>query len=323
MASGLGDLKPVYLITGSEQLLLDQAVSRLHQRFVDAGGTDFDITHFDGENASVDEVVGVSNTLPFGAERRLVVVKNADKLNKESHETLAAYAGDPSPYAVLVLLAPKLAKNTRLYKAVDKLGGAAEYKAPAKKDYPRWVADAFAARGRRLAPDAAELMVRLVGYDLRRLEIEIEKVIAFAASKESLGRDDVEGVVIASAGASVFEFLDALADRNAARAMRLLARLLADGESVYGLHAMSVRRIRDLITARSLGERGERGVGPLARTLGRPDWQIKQLPRQADGFADGELDGLLRRAAATEAGMKTSREARLAFERGVLAVCGA
>lgn len=322
MPDTLADLKPVYLIYGSEQLLLDQALARLTGRFEEAGGTDFDIDRFDGESASADSIIGAANTLPFGAERRLVVVRSADKLGKSGLDALAAYASDPSPYAVLVLVAEKIAKNTKLFKAVDKLGGASEFKAPKPREYPSWVSQAFAARGRKASPDAAELLVRSVGRDLRHLEVEIEKVIAYAGSRTEISREDVAQVVSATATASVFEFLDALGDRDCTRAMRLLAQLVSDGESVHGLHAMSVRRVRDLIAAESLAARGERGVAALASELRRPDWQVRQLPRQAERFSEGELVGALNDAAQAEAQMKTGRDPRLVFERWVLGVCG-
>ena len=79
---------------------------------------------------------------------------------------------------------------------------------------------------------------------------------------------------------------------------------------------------RDVIAAGALLDRGSLSVGELARTLGRPDWQVRNLPRQARSFTSDELVGLLRAAAAAEAEMKTSRDARLVFERWIVKVCG-
>ena len=322
MSATLSDLKLVYLIYGTEDLRLTQALARLKKRIGDVADLDFNSDTFDGENAKADDIVASCNTMPFLSERRLVIVKNVDKMGADGWNVLAAYAANPSPTTVLVLVATKLAKNTRLYKAVDKLGGAAEYAAPRKSEYPREVQRIFADRGKTIALDAAELLVTAVGYDLRRLSAEADKTVAFIGPRAEVTRADIEQVASTTAPSSVFEFTDALANRDCRGALKLLADLLGDGESVYGLHALSLRTLRDLIAASSVIERGSGSLAEIAKAVGRPDWQVKNLPRQARGFTSKELVDALRSAAASEAQMKTSRDPRLVFERWIVKVCG-
>lgn len=321
MSSSVSDLKPVYLIFGSEQLKLDQALARLKDRAAEGADLDFNYSQFDGESADIDEVVAACNTLPFASERRLVVLRNVDKVAKTGLDALTAYAENPSETTVLVMVAVKFAKNLKLYKAVQSLGGVAEYAAPRKTEYPAEVARLVSERGKEISRDAAELLVTVVGYDLRRLSVEVDKAVAFVGERSEIGRSDIEQVAATTAPTSVFEFLEALGDRDCRRSLRLLADLIGDGESVYGLHAMAVRQVRDLIAARSLLDRGRGGVAELARELGRPDWQVKRLARQASRFRQEELAALLRGAAASEADMKTSRDSRLAFERWIVSAC--
>jgi DNA polymerase-3 subunit delta len=266
-------------------------------------------------------MVAACNTLPFASERRLVIVKNADKLAKSGQDLIADYATNPAPTAILVLVAAKVAKNTRLYKAVDKLGGVAEYAAPRKTEYPREVQRMFADRGKRAGLEAAELLVEAVGYDLRRLSAEVDKVVAFVAARDEVTRADVDEVASTTARSSVFELTDALANRDCATALRLLDGLLGNGESIFGIHALSLRTLRDLIVARSLIDRDRGSLADIARAVGRPDWQLKNLPRQARGYTGEELVNALRAAAETEAEMKTSRDPRLAFERWIVKTC--
>ena len=322
MTASLADLKTVYLIYGTEDLRLSQALERLRKRVGEAAALDFNSDSFEGASANADDVVAACNTLPFLSERRLVVVKSVDRMAKSGQDTLAAYAADPSPTTVLVLTAAKLAKNTRLFKAVDKLGGAAEYAAPKKPDYPREIQQMFAERGKRIDLDAAELLVAAVGYDLRRLNAEADKAIAYVGTRPEVTRADIEQVASTTATSSIFELSDALANRDAHTALRLLADLLGDGESVFGIHAMALRTVRDLIAARSSIDAGRGGLSDIAKAIGRPDWMVRNLPRQARGFTSAELVDALRSAAEAEAQMKTSRDSRLVFERWIVRVCG-
>jgi DNA polymerase-3 subunit delta len=320
-ARSLSDLKSIYLIYGSEELLLSQALARLTKRIGESADLDFNSDTFEGESANADDVVAACNTLPFLSERRLVVVKNVDKMAKAGQDRLAEYGADPSPTTVLVLVAAKMAKNTRLYKAVDKLGGIAESAVPRKSEYPGVVQRMFADRGKKTTLDATELLVSAVGYDLRRLSAEIDKAIAFVGERPEVTRADIQQVASSTAPTSVFEFTDAVANHDVHAALRLLNELLGNGESIFGIHALTLRTVRELITARTLIDRGQGSVGELMRAVGGPDWRMKKLAQQARRYSSEELVGALTKAAATEEKMKTSRDARLVFERWIVEVC--
>lgn len=316
----LGDLKPVYLIFGEEELLLERAVRRLRERLSEVADLDFNFDVFDGENADVDDVLAAANTLPFMSDKRLVVVRAADKLSSAALAALSDYAANPSDQTVLVLVARKIAKNTKLYKNIEKNGQAFEWVKPKRSEYPREVVRMFADRGRQVTVDAAEVLVRAVGRDLRRLESEVGKVIAYAGDKPSLTRDDMEMVVAFVAPLSVFDLTDAIGGRDCRGALRLLALLIGQGESVHGLLAMTTRHVRSLLAARALLDRGQRGA--LGRELGMPDWQAKKVAQQAQRFTTAELVDALRGLADAEYQMKTSRaDARLVLERWMVSLC--
>lgn len=320
----MSDLKPVYLIYGPEELLLDQAVERLKQRLSAIADLDFNLDVFDGDTSQPADVVAAANTLPFMSERRLVILRKADRMTADALGVLADYAADPNPGTTLVLVASKMAKNLRIYKAVDALGGVAEYKAPAKREYAHTVVGMFADRGRKVGLDAAEVLVRAVGYDLRRLSVEIEKVISFTGAEITISRHEIEQVMSTTAPTSIFDFLDALGSRDCREAMRILSALLDEGESVHGVHAMSVRHVRSLLSARALLDRNEPGsqTALISREIGVREWQARNLATQARRFDAAELVDALLSAAEGEGKMKTSRDPRLVLEIWVLEVCG-
>jgi len=322
MAADLSDLKPVYLIFGSEQLLLDRAVRRLKERFAKVADLDFNLETFDGDSASADDVTNAANTMPFMSDRRLVIVRGVDKMSAADQGVLADYAKDPAPYTALVLVATKVNRGSRLYKAVDALGGASEYPAPKRGEYPAEVTKLFAEHGKRASADAARALVEAVGRDLRRLDSEVDKVVAYVGDRATVDVKDIRAV--ASVGdVSVFEFLDALGSRDAGMALRLLGRLLGAGESVHGILAMGVRHIRSLLGARALMDRRTR-VEEMAPALGMAPWQVRNVVGQAGNFTQTELSCALRAAAATEAELKSgAMDGAIVLERWVIGVIGA
>jgi DNA polymerase-3 subunit delta len=321
MAQQTADLKAAYLIVSEQALLVDQALSKLKRRVGETGDLDFNMQVFVGESASVDDIIVACNTMPFASELRLVIVTGVEKIGKDALDSLAGYVADPSPTTVLAVAGEKLAKNTRLYKAIERLGGVVDRKLD-KREVPGVVRSLFEQRGKSVTSDAAEELVAAVGYDLRRLSAEIDKAVAFVGARTEITREDVSAVTATTAPTSIWEFVEALGDRDCRRALARASALIGEGESVFGLHAMAVRTLRDLIAVRSLIDRGRSGSGDIAREMGRPDWQVRRLVRQARGFRGGELVDLLREAAQSEANMKTSRDSRLVLERWIVKVCG-
>lgn len=322
MSDGVADLKPVYLIHGTEELLLQRGLERLKDRFAAVADLDFNLETFDAGAAAVEDVVNAANTLPFMAERRLVVLRHVEKLNAEAQDALAEYAEDPARHTVLVLVGLKLAKGSRLYEAIERLDGVFEYKAPKRAEYGSAVVKLFAGIGKKIGTDAAEALVRAVGRDLRRLSVEADKVCAYVGDAGTVTLEDVERVMSETAPTSVFEFLDAFGGRDVRDALRLLGRLLEDGEAVHAVHAMAVRHVRNLIGARSVLDRGG-GQSSVARELGMPEWLARRLIGQANRWTAGELAEALVAAGRVDGEMKTSRvQPRLALETWLAACAG-
>jgi DNA polymerase-3 subunit delta len=313
-------LKPVYLIYGAEELLIDRQVRSLRERLSEVADLDYNYRVFEGPDHDVGDILSAANTLPFMSEKQLVIVRDVDQMPGEAREAFVEYAQNPAPHTCLVLVARRMAKNTRLHKAVAATGGVHEFASLKPSEYPREVVRMFEDHGKKVDRDAAGALVDAVGRDLRALSSEVDKLVAHAGTKKRLVRDDILEVVSETSPTSIFEFLDALGARDAEGALRLLARLTSEGERVHGMHAMAVRHVRDLISTRALIDRDE--TPNLASALGKPDWIVRKLVSQCERFEAAELSRALGDAAEWEARMKTSRvEPRLALERWVVSVC--
>jgi DNA polymerase-3 subunit delta len=319
MASAdLADLKPIYLIYGSEELLLERAEKRLRDRLAAVADLDFNMETFNGDSASAADVVNAANTIPFMSDRRLVVVRDVDKFDSGSLDTLIAYAKDPAPFTCLVLVATKVAKNSKLYRAVAAAGVVFEYAAPRRSEYSGEVVKLFRERGKRITPSVAERLVELVGRDLRRLDVEVEKLAAYVGEAPDVSATDLASAATADGTTTVYELTDAVGDRDVERALRLLGSLLGSGETALGLVAMLVRHVRALIGALALAARGL-GVDAMAPELGMAPWQARNAARQASKWEPTELSNALRGLAAVEEEMKTSpTDAGLVLERWII-----
>lgn len=314
----MADLLPAYLIVGADELKRDAAVRRLRSR-VPADMADFNLDELDG--ASLEEpgqLISSAQTMPFCADFRLVIVNGAGELAKPVSEAVVSYLADPNPQCVLCLVAEKLAKNTRLYKAVAKVGPHSVIDcAPLKRwELPPYVVKLAQKRGLSMDNAAAQELVERVGESTVALDNQIATLAQLVGDAGRITLADVEANVAQIAEVSPWAFADAVCERNAPRAMEMLNLMKAP--SLVFLHSVLVGRLRELICAKSLDARG--AASGLARELGRQSWQVKNHVRWSRAFGEEELVELLGRAAVCERALKGSQDSEAAFARFVLAV---
>lgn len=312
------DFLPIYLIVGADELKREFVFGRLNERMAKLGDLDFNKDVFQGGALGVDDLIGACNTLPFMSEKRLVVVHDADKMKKPVQEALISYLDAPNDTTVICLVAEKLAKNTRLYKVIAKVDKKAviECAPQSARELPGQVQKFAASKGVTITRPAAEELIALVGESTVHLDGELAKMAIALGKGAVIDVAEVQAYVARVAEPKPWHLSDALAARDARACATLLARMSA--QSPFGLLTMCVNRIRDLLVAKDL--RGQ-GSSALASALGKPDWQVRNLPRWADGFSERELEAALISAAACDQAMKSGADRDAAFERWVLGVC--
>lgn len=314
----MADLLPAYLIVGADELKRDAAVRRLRSH-VPADMADFNLDELDG--ASLEEpgqLISSAQTMPFCADFRLVIVNGAGELAKPVSEAVVSYLADPNPQCVLCLVAEKLAKNTRLYKAIAKVGPHSVIDcAPLKRwELPPYVVKLAQKRGLSMDNAAAQELVERVGESTVALDNQIATLAQLVGDAGRITLADVEANVAQIAEVSPWAFTDAVCERNAPRAMEMLNLMKAP--SLVFLHSVLVGRLRELICAKSLDARG--AASGLARELGRQSWQVKNHVRWSRAFGEEELVELLGQAAVCERALKGSQDSEAAFARFVLAM---
>lgn len=311
-------LLPVYLVVGEDELKRRTVIERLHRRLEQAGDIAFNTDRFAGDVASGDAIVQACNTVPFASDVRLVEVEDADKLKKADSEALVAYLDDPCPTTVLALVAPKLAKNTRLYKAVAKHGKTAVIDcAPVKRwELPRTVRAMAVTHGFAMTEGAARALVERVGESTVALDNELRKIAVAHRGNDPVTEHEVLGMVARTAEVKPWEFVDAFSARNAERALWCLGRM--ESTSPHALLAMCTTRLRELITARALIDRGT--PKELAHVLKLPDWRVKNHVGWARGFTAAELRAALSSACRAERAMKSGANANERFLMWALSV---
>jgi DNA polymerase-3 subunit delta len=308
------ELKPVYLLAGTDRPKVERALDRLRGYF-DAEAVE---RLWAGEVAG-DEAVATCNALGlFGGGARLVLVDGVDRWKAADAKAIADYLRAPTPETVLALVGEELRKDSPLAKACAKAGDLLIYDI-AKKNVPAWVTDQFARLGARVEPEASRALVELVGDDLVDLATEIEKLATWADGAD-IRESDVELLVEPKAGAAPFVLTDAWGRRDVPAVLRAWATVSERGDEghkrqtlpalVGRLHA-HVARVE---ACRALDEQGVRPRDAAGRLKMHP-FAAEKAFAQARNFSREELEDAVVRLArldhATKGGSRLPNELEL------------
>ncbi|MBK5211178.1 MAG: DNA polymerase III subunit delta [Coriobacteriia bacterium] len=313
------DLKPIYLILSEQAFLRTQATDRLKARLEKEGSLDFNFNQLDAGVNTPQEIIDAANTLPFASTYRLVFVTGIEQYKADDLALLVEYATDPNETTVLCLIGTKLAKSTRLYKQVVKVGAVLDRKAPAKKELPSVVAALFAEQGITAHSIEAVALINAVGEDLDVISGSIVKIRSYLGDKKEVSLADIAEVVATTAEVKIWEFSNALADKDAHQALARLTRTLQiSGNSVFSAETFAIRTVRELITARALIDRGDASASVLAAETGKQEWLARKTLAQARKFTGPELNKALRGLGDVLEAARTGADELLLFERWVL-----
>lgn len=310
-----------YLAVGPDELKRKETVARLKARVTGP----FEAFNLEEIEAAPDlealQLTTSLNTLPMGADTRIVVLHDADRLPKPVSEALVAYLANPNPACTLCLTATTLAKSTRLYKAVAKVGPKAIIDCSAKKgrDLVPYIQKLARAHNLTISSDAASELTARVGESSTMLDTQLASLSALLGGGGNVERGFVEKNVARIAEVKPWEFLDRLCQRDLVRSLRLL-RLL-EGNSAIGLVSLVTGRVRELICAQSLCARGE--SGRISSELKKQDWQTRNYARWSGNFRAGELEHLLAACAEADSALKSGADESATLTGLVTKMCGA
>jgi DNA polymerase-3 subunit delta len=203
------ELKPAYLIAGTDRPKIDRAVERLRRRF----GLDAVEIYHASELTGADAVAACNALGLFAGEGRLIVVERVEEWKAPDAKEVADYLRSPAPATTLALVGGEVKKDAPLAKAVSGAKGELLLWDVPQKALQRWISEQFGLHGTKAEPEACRTLLELVGDDVYDLSSEIDKISTWAAG-DPVTAGDVERLVAARAETTNFALTDAWGARD-------------------------------------------------------------------------------------------------------------
>lgn len=299
-----GNLKQVYLLCGEEAYLRRQYRDRVKKALLGDGDL-MNLNCFEGKGIVPGEVIDLAQTMPFLAERRVLVIENSGFF-KRGGETLAEYLADPAPSAYFLFVETEIDKRSRLYKAASARGRVIECKTPDEGVLKRWVVELLAKDNKRITQRDLDLFLEKTGTDMENIRGEVEKLVCYCLDREAVTAQDIEAVCVRQIGSRIFDMVEAVADKKQRRAMELYYDLLTLKEPPMRILFLIARQFNLLLQVKELKNKGydTRGIG---EKVGLKGFIAGKYVSQAAKFKEAELRQALTDCVETEEAVKTGR----------------
>jgi len=253
--------QPVYALFGDEDFLKRLARERIIATVLGDEDSSFAVSVYPGERLDFSTVRNELDTLPFLVPCRIVVVENADPFVTDHRPALEQYVTKPSSVGVLILDVKTFPETTKLAKALPD-AAKVSCKAPPPFRLPAWCVEwAKTHHKKRLAADAAELLVELVGSGMGLIDQELGKLASAVGARPGIAAEDVERYVGRSKAADVFRILDAAGEGKPGEALSILEDLFAEGEDPMAVLGPLTSQLRKLAAVGRLTAEGM-ALGP-------------------------------------------------------------
>lgn len=296
------EMKPAYLIAGTDEAKISRARGRLRERAEREGGPGALELFEAGEgrrSPDLDALVSSLAAISLIASRRYLLVDGVDGWGKADAERATEALAQIPPETTVALVAHGKAP-TGIAKAVEKAGGEVlAFDVPRERELPKQLVAEARELGFDLEPTAARLLVGRLGPRPIRLRTELERLALWAGDRGRVGVEDLEAMVSDTSEEAIWTLADAVVAGDDAETMRVAERLVAQGEALPRIVYSLAPRLRQALKAATELEAGK-PAGEVARGLSMHPYAAKMLVSKVKGRTPEDLDASIRALADLE-----------------------
>ncbi|MBS4536866.1 DNA polymerase III subunit delta [Clostridium sp. D2Q-11] len=321
------ELKNVYLFFGEETYLIDFCVEKIKEKYISVSFETLNYISIDGKESTVSDIVNASETLPFMADKKIVVVNEVPWIKaqgkNEDLEELINYIDNPSNTTCLIFISKteSIDKRKKLIKKIKQNEGLIEFSSIKGQDLNKWIDKTFKKEQKFIKEKEINNFIEVTGYleqnsnkTLYDMENEIEKVCNYLGDRERVELKDIENVLIKSLHSNIFALVDSIGEMNYSKGISIFNEMTLNNEPHQLIIHMITRQFRLLLMSKLLHQKGY-SIGNLAKKMGVPSFVGRKLINQSNNFSIKELREGLNQCLITDKNIKTGKmESGVAIE---------
>ncbi len=283
-----GELLPVYFFFGQDSYSVENCVKLIEEKAANFIESDFDRETFYGEDKNMLDVINFASAFPFGSGKKLIIVKEFDKIKDKKN--LASYAKSPADFSILVLINNGGVSNADAepYKSLAANGFIFEAKELKGNTLIEWLIAYASEYGKKLLYENAQVLVDISGEDRTMLEAQLEKILTFIGDGGEITIESIRSLSTNLKEYSIFDLQNALGKKNKAEALKITYSLLDNGAEPTYLIYMLTRYFTGVARVRELQEK-KLPDQAAARIVGTHPFYYKDYIKARSLYSDKDL----------------------------------
>lgn len=262
----------LHVFFGADDYSIRQALNAIKKSIGDATALMTNTTVLEGKQVTVEQLHAACETVPFLAEKRLVIVEGLlerfEAKAKTGKKKAARQPDQPEEYMVVaeavrklppftecVIIGGEVNERNPLLRELAVFNKVRNFPLLNKSQLSQWVEGRVAGAGGSISPNASALLIKFVGNDLWAMASEADKLTQYAAGRR-IEEADVKAVVSDAQEASVFAMVDAVMESRLNTAQELLQQQFRDGAAPVQLLTMLARQLRIIFQVKEMRSRG-------------------------------------------------------------------
>ena len=299
-----GQCKQIYLFFGEEDYLKTQYKQRFVKSMISPDDT-MNISFYEGKNFDVNAVIDQAETMPFFAERRLLVLEETG-LFKTGGSDLGDYIKNLPDTTYMIFVETTVDKRSRLYKAVRDKGRIVEFQRQTEATLRKWIQTKVRSEKKVMSGDAETLFLSKAGSDMNVISKELDKLLCYTLHKDRITAEDVEEVCIDQITNTIFDMIDAMTEKRQNDALNIYYGLLASKEPPMRILFLMTKQYRQFYEIKDHIRLG-RIRQDIAKKMGLHPFIAGKLMDKAKKFKSSELKGIIEESIDLEHRVKTGK----------------
>ncbi len=282
---------PVYLLYGNENYLKEDISKKLRNRLIDPAYRELSYAVFYGEKLSINEVINDLETLPMISKHKLLVIKEAEKINKNDETKLIDYFNRLSlknNFSTLIIIYKEGKPSKGLITAIKRMGIAVNFSVTDKAKLASWIKSKFMQSNKKISQEALFYLQSIAGSDLGRLFNEIEKIDIYTKDQKTIEKEDVMITIGGSEAVNIFKVLDSVGDKDIKNAIDGLVKLNQGNLHHLAIFAMIYRQLKLILQTKLLIANGSNNK-EVETKLRLPYFIVNKIVKQSEKYTFKEI----------------------------------
>ena len=276
----------IYLLCGEEAYLRKQYRNKMKAALIDDGDT-MNHHYYEGKDTKIDEVIEQAETLPFFADKRVLVIENSGWFQKGG-DKMAEYLTRLPETTYLLFVEAQVDKRSKIYKTVKNTGRIAEFVSQDEQTLMRWILGMLKKENKTITQADMHFLLERTGTEMAHIKMELEKLLCYTMEKSVITREDIENICTKRVQNQIFDMINAIADRDQKRALQLYYDLLTLKEPPMRILALIGRQFNLLLQVKELAKKGY-SQKIISEKTGLHSFVVGKYEKQAVKFKTGEL----------------------------------